>query len=584
MSSGKRNTMLAAAFLLGPALLSGAATIKPVAGTTENTGASTSASVEASEPGAAGAQAGSAQTTVPASKYAQNGFPRVELFLGYSYFRGMPTYASGNRMVGLNGGTASLAFNLNRYLGLVADFGGYRDTKLNLTGPGANPARDADSSGSVFTYLAGPRLSFRQSERVTPFVQALFGGVHASPVTLSGCTGNVCTPLPSQSAFAMTAGGGVDVKVQRHLALRLIQAEYMMTRFADVTTGESNTQNDLRLSSGLVFRFGGEAPALPVSYACSASPASVYPGDPIVVTGTALNLNPKKTATYTWAADGGKVSGSTATANIDSKDIAPGTYTVKGHVSEGAKPTQSADCTAAYTVMAFQPPTVSCSAEPSTVRPGESATITAQGTSPQNRPLTYSYSTSEGSISGTGSTATLSTSPASGTITVTCNVTDDKGQSASSTTTVAIQVPPTAPAPVTQKLCSIHFDRDAKRPTRVDNEAKACLDDIALSLQHSPDAKVAIEGNTAANATRPNAKAALSTATQRAVNTKDYLVTDKGIDASRVAVYTGSTDSNIVDIVMIPSGSSIDLSGLTPADDSVKAVPRVGVRKTHSPR
>src|ERR1700681_3829954 len=150
MSSGRRNTMLAAAFLLGPALLSGAATIKPVAGATENTGASTSASVEASEPGAAGAQAGSAQTTVPTSKYAQSGSPRVELFLGYSYFRGMPTYASGNRMVGLNGGTASVAFNLNRYLGLVADFGGYRDTKLNLTGPGANPARDADSSGSVF--------------------------------------------------------------------------------------------------------------------------------------------------------------------------------------------------------------------------------------------------------------------------------------------------------------------------------------------------------------------------------------------------------------------------------------------------
>ena len=584
MSSGRRNTTLAAAFLLGPALLSGAATIKPIAGTTENTAASTSASVEAAEVGVAGAQTGSTQANVATSKYVQSSFPRVELFLGYSHFRGMPTYASGNRMVGLNGGDASVAFNLNRYLGLVADFGGYNTTKLNLTGPGANPAREADASGTVFTYLAGPRLTYRRSERVTPFIQALVGGVHASPVTLSGCTGNLCTPLPSQSAFAMAAGGGIDVKVQRHLALRLVQAEYMMTRFADVTTGASNTQNDLRLSSGLVFRFGGQAPTLPVSYACSASPASVYPGDPIVVTGTALNLNPKKTAIYTWSTDGGKVSGSSSTANIDSKDIAPGSYTVKGHVSEGAKPTQSADCTAAYTVMAFQPPTVSCSAEPSTVRPGESATITARATSPQNRPLTYSYSTSAGSISGTTSTATLSTTPASGTITVTCNVTDDKGQSASSTTTVAIQVPPTAPAPVTQRLCSIHFDRDAKRPTRVDNEAKACLDDIALSLQHSPDAKVAIEGNSAANATLPNAKVASRTASQRAVNTKDYLVTDKGIESSRVAVYAGTTDSNIVDIVMIPPGSAIDLSGLTPADSALKAVPRLAGRKTRGHR
>jgi len=31
----------------------------------------------------------------------------------------------------------------------------------------------------------------------------------------------------------------------------------------------------------------------------------VFPGDPITVTGTALNLDPKKTAAYTWTSDGG---------------------------------------------------------------------------------------------------------------------------------------------------------------------------------------------------------------------------------------------------------------------------------------
>ncbi len=88
-----------------------------------------------------------------------------------------------------------------------------------------------------------------------------------------------------------------------------------------------------------------------------------------------------------------------------------------------------ADCTASYTVKQFEPPTVSCSANPSTVAPGDSSTITATGMSPQNRPLTYSYSASAGSVSGTTSTATLSTAGAApGTITVTCNVVDDKGQ------------------------------------------------------------------------------------------------------------------------------------------------------------
>ena len=51
-----------------------------------------------------------------------------------------------------------------------------------------------------------------------------------------------------------------------------------------------------------------------------------------------------------------------------------------------------ADCSAPFTVKAFQPPTVGCSANPSTVNPGDSSTITANGVSPQNRPLTYSYS------------------------------------------------------------------------------------------------------------------------------------------------------------------------------------------------
>ncbi len=82
--------------------------------------------------------------------------------------------------------------------------------------------------------------------------------------------------------------------------------------------------------------------------------------------------------------------------------------------------------------MAIQPPTLGCSANPSSVNPGDSSTITATGVSPQNRPLTYSYSASAGSISGSTSTATLSTAGAApGTVVVTCNVVDDKGNTVS---------------------------------------------------------------------------------------------------------------------------------------------------------
>jgi hypothetical protein len=501
---------------------------------------------------------------MPTSEGMNVGTPKVELFLGYSYLRAVPDVEAANRLYWLNGGSTSIAFNLNRYLGLVGDFGGFNDTKLRLSS--GSPTVVVDSSGTVFNYLFGPRLSFRGHERVTPFLQALFGGVHASEVNISsGCTGAGCTPLPSEDKFAMTAGGGLDIKIHHHLALRIIQAEYLMTSFEDRTTGKSATQNDMRLSSGIVFRFGGGRrlpPLGPLSYSCSVNPSAVYPGDSIAVSGTALNLNPAKTAVYTWSVDGGAVTGVSNTATIATGNLAVGAYTLKGHVSEGDKPGENADCTAAYSVKAYEPPTVSCSANPSVVLSGSPSTITAIGVSPQNRPLTYSFSASSGTVSGSGTTATLSTAGvAAGTVNVNCNVADDKGQTASGATSVTVTVPAAAPKPIVSELCSISFARDARRPARVDNEGKACLDGIALNLQQNSDAKLALIGNAASGE-----KGGKTLATQRAVNTKAYLVSEKGIDSSRIAVYTGSQDGKTVSTTLIPAGATIDTTGDMPVE------------------
>jgi opacity protein-like surface antigen len=510
--------------------------------------------------------AASMAAAMPYSKGLESYTPRVEVFLGYSYLRAVPSPAAGNRLGWLNGGSASIAFNLNRYLGIVGDFGGLDDTQLLLQGTGTNPSTTVDSSGTVFTYLFGPRLSFRGHDRVTPFGQVLFGGIHASQATLSsGCTGTGCTLLPSESKFAMTAGGGLDVKVNHHIAIRIIQAEYLMTNFEDRTTGASATQNDMRLSSGIVFRFGGNpAPPLPppspLTYACAVNPSSVFLGDTIAVSGTAVNLDPARSATYTWSADGGTVTGTSSTASIDTRNLVPGAYTVKGHVSEGEKPSENADCTAPYTVKSIEPPTVGCTANPYNVISGESSTISATGISPENRPLTYSYSSSSGSVSGIGTTATLTTAGAPvGSITVTCNVADDKGLTGSGTTAVTVAAPVPAPKPLTSELCAIHFDRDVRRPNRVDNEGKACLDEIALNLQSNSDAQLAIVGNTAGQEIGGN-----KLATERAVNTKAYLVSEKGVDPARIAVYTGSQDGKIASTTLIPAGAVFDSTGDTP--------------------
>jgi hypothetical protein len=334
-----------------------------------------------------------------------------------------------------------------------------------------------------------------------------------------------------------------------------------------------------RLSAGLVFGTGSFAPPPPVTLACSVNPSSVFPGDPVTVTATVGDLDPKLNAIYSWSGSG--ATGAATTVTVATGSLAAGTYTVQGEVKEGKpgkeglRPGQTADCTASFTVKAYEPPTVSCSASPSTIKPGESSTITSIGMSPQNRPLTYSYSASAGSISGSGSSAAYSSAGApTGVVGITCTVSDDKSQTATANTSVTITAPYVAPIPHTQALCSITFDKDKKRPTRVDNEAKACLDQVALDLQNQADAKAVVVGESTGAEKEPkkgkHAKQ-VDFAGERAVNTKEYLVTEKGIDASRVSVTTGSTDGETVEDYLVPSGAtfSADVTGTTPVDETM---------------
>jgi len=217
------------------------------------------------------------------------------------------------------------------------------------------------------------------------------------------------------------------------------------------------------------------------------------------------------------------------------------------------------------------------------------------GVSPQNRPLTYRYSATAGTVSGSGTSAVFSSDGApAGVVDVTCTVSDDKGQTATASSNITITAPYVAPQPHTQALCSIAFSNDKKRPTRLDNEAKACLDEIALNLQKQSDAKAFVVGeSTAAEKTPPkHAKkhAKLENfAAQRAVNTKAYLVTEKGIDASRIVVETGTTDGQKVEDYLVPPGATFgaDVPGATPVDEMVvkaqvrKPLPQRHAKKKH---
>jgi outer membrane protein OmpA-like peptidoglycan-associated protein len=491
---------------------------------------------------------------------------RVDVFLGFSYYgaHGQVKPAFINYSSINLGAVGSGAYYFNKYVGAEVQIAAHPD--------GNNDGMYSAAGGLI---LRAPMQNF------TLFAHGLAG---AARLGGPNSEGPIVYHEPYMNGPTLLAGGGMDYDLpffNHRFSLRLFEADYQYIHedygyYVGLPTlgvlGGRTNLSGVDLDTGIVTHFGHIIPPPPITYSCAVSPSSVYPGDPVTVTGTALNLNPKKTAVYTWTSTGGTVTGTSSTANVDTKDLNAGTYTVKGHVSEGTKPGQMADCSADFMVKAFEPPTIGCSANPSSIMPGDSSTITANGVSPQNRPLTYSYSASAGTISGNTSTATLSTAPgtAPGTITVTCNVVDDKGQTASQMTTVTVMAPKAVEVakPTSTSLCSISFERDTKRPARVDNEGKACLDDLALNLQRDTTSTLYVVGNSASSE-----KMGSKLAAERAVNTKDYLVKEKGIDASRIMVGTGTEDAKKVSDTLVPSGATAPT--MTAIDETtVKAQPR----------
>ena len=327
--------------------------------------------------------------------YAGEAPSRWDIFAGYSYLQPDATVRAyvNNEYLGhrsfdnINlGAILSGAYYFNRYVGFQLE-GAYHHYDSN----------DTFATGAGGLILRDPR------GRWTPFAHALVGGARTHG------NGWLEYYTPGTWSLDVTAGGGLDVELGRHWAYRIFQADYefMNPDFGTRYDYYGNAYhvgtvdvNALRLSTGIVYHIGSVAPPVPVTLACSASPASVFPGDPVTVTATASGLNPKRKAVYSWFGDG--VTGDGPTATVATGTLAPGDYTVKATVTEGSKQWQTANCSASYTIKAFEPPTISCSASPSTINPGDTSTVTAIGVSPQNRPLTYSYSAAAGTITGNG--------------------------------------------------------------------------------------------------------------------------------------------------------------------------------------
>jgi peptidoglycan-associated lipoprotein len=164
--------------------------------------------------------------------------PKAEIAVEYNYVHSNAP-PGGCGCFSMMGGSASAAFEVHRGLAAVGEFSAAHASNI---APGGEDL-------TLTSYLFGPRYTYRAERRLAPFGEALLGLSHASGSlapsnSLSGASSNT---------FAASIGGGLDYNAGRVIAIRIVQADYLLTTFANQA---DHHQNNLRLGAGIVFHFG----------------------------------------------------------------------------------------------------------------------------------------------------------------------------------------------------------------------------------------------------------------------------------------------------------------------------------------
>lgn len=120
-------------------------------------------------------------------------------------------------------------------------------TEISAENSSGDPA--TSSSLTLTSYMAGVRYQLPQPwlegpHKPQPFAQLLIGGAHAGGGSAGVGDGTY--------EFASRLGGGVDIPVNSHFSVRLVQIDYYLTRFANQV---NDHQNNLLVGAGLVFHW-----------------------------------------------------------------------------------------------------------------------------------------------------------------------------------------------------------------------------------------------------------------------------------------------------------------------------------------
>jgi len=469
-------------------------------------------------------------------------YPKVEVPAFYSYMRLNPENSNIISGFSLNGGGGGVTVNVNHFFGIEVEFAGYQSLSKTFDFPatanspcpiGCRVTADAN----LFTYNIGPIFKYR-SRHFEPFVETMFGGAHSNTYQnlFKACQAACSTTTnPSNNAFDFIIGGGIDIPVGRHIAIRPVQFDYVLTRFGNGFTKGNQNQSNFRYNGGIVFRFGNSAPA-PVNHSpvasCSANPVQVdaESSDSVLVRADASDPD-NDTLNYTWTANGGTVDGTGAQIRWNYAGLAPATYTVNARVDDGRGGATTCSAEIRVGPRRNRPPTMSCSARPSPVHPGDRVHIAATASDPDGDPLTYTWHANGGQLVGTGAEVELDTTGiAPARYTVTGRVDDGRGGAADCTAELSVEA---APAPAVEARLAI---RSIYFPTALPSTGKpdvglmesqqrtliSLASDFKEYLASRPDAHLVLEGH-ADHRGAPEYNQALSE--RRVEIAKQFLVT-----------------------------------------------------------
>jgi outer membrane protein OmpA-like peptidoglycan-associated protein len=512
--------------------------------------------------------------------------PKVGAYLGYEYVRfnsatNVPAFSA-------NGGGGQFVYNFNGWLGGVADVGAVHSR--NIGGVGLDT--------TIANFLFGPRLSIRKSKHVTPYFQVLWGGVYATSSTRVNITPLADLGLPpiipgqpitarfgaSQTAFAMTAGGGIDIKINRHLTFRPIAVDYYLTRLQNLRSDNDNNQNNIRYSTGFTFWFGGPKAALPapppqpktkvcpngttvaadavcpkmdLTLALNATPNELCPGDTAQVMAS-VSGGAQNHLNYAWSLNGQQIS-QKPVLEFGSTGREPGTYNVALTVAGDAFNPASAQTT--ITVREYRPPTGTAQANPAQIHAGDKSSLSASFQGQCGGAIQApAFEASEGSVQGDQFDSTgVQFDPANHaeqrkTVTITAKAADNRNVGTATTSIEVIK--PAVIAPI--RLPDVLFPANS---SRVNNCGKRILlEQLRAYFERDSTGTVVLVGHSSSDETAANL------AEHRALNAAAIVTAGTGIclsiPQSQVQVSSPGVEQNGVGFeagfcrASVPAGNS----------------------------